>query len=455
MIYDRLEKFDDARKHCEDALEIYTTLDGEDSLQVAKVLGSIALVYHEMSHHENAIAKFKAALRIYRIHSIEHCAQAGDCYHNLGVVYNRMGMLENALDLYNDALTAYDQSLSGADLKLAKTLHAKGVILTQINCRKEALACFYDARSLMSEKPSDDSEGIAETQFWIGKLSAEMGDDDGALAALEAALEIKEKSSNENPLKVASILFFQGLIYEKRKDYDASASLFKKTSTIQLSYLDEANSEIGETNYHLGCSLQGLREFYEAQGYFDEALHINVSSKHASDFVVSNILLHQGQIHYNLFNQNDLAIDCFQRSLEHRDKANVKDDVLLAETWVSIGRSLEFRGLDLENAIDCYNCAMSLYSLQLNDEEIKKEIARTIHLIGTAKFRLRQYDDAFLQLKEALHRKISCFGEDHAEISLTLHYLMFSKGTQNPRRRSGPQPSLPRLNIAQFRRCRN
>ena len=198
-----------------------------------------------------------------------------------------------------------------------------------------------------------------------------------------------------------------------------------------------------------------LREFYDAQGYFDEALHINVSSKHASDFVVSNILLHQGQIHYNLFNQNDLAIDCFQRSLEHRDKANVKDDVLLAETWVSIGRSLEFRGLDLENAIDCYNCAMSLYSLQLNDEEIKKEIARTIHLIGTAKFRLRQYDDAFLQLKEALHRKISCFGEDHAEISLTLHYLMFSKGTQNPRRRSGPQPSLPRLNIAQFRRCRN
>jgi len=254
-------------------------------------------------------------------------------------------------------------------------------------------------------------------------LLAEMGDDDGALAALEAALEIKETSSNENPLKVASILFFQGLIYEKRKDYDASASLFKKTLTIQLSYLDEANSEIGETNYHLGCSLQGLREFYEAQGYFDEVLHINVSSKHASDFVISNILLHQGQIHYNLFYQSDLAIDCFQRLLEHREKANEKDDVLLAETWVSLGRSLEFRGLDLENAIDCYNCAMSLYSLQLNDEEIKKEIARTIHLIGTAKFRLRQYDDAFLQLKEALHRKISCFGEDHAEISLTLHYL--------------------------------
>ena len=38
-----------------------------------------------------------------------------------------------------------------------------------------------------------------------------------------------------------------------------------------------------------------------------------------------------------------------------------------------------------------------------------------------------------MQFKEALHRKVSCFGEDHAEISLTLHYLglVFSRQHKN------------------------
>jgi hypothetical protein len=56
-----------------------------------------------------------------------------------------------------------------------------------------------------------------------------------------------------------------------------------------------------------------------------------------------------------------------------------------------------------------------------------------------------------------IFRKLAAkeFCSDNVESNDDANTSVEGKGTQNPRRRSGPQPSLPRLNIAQFRRCRN
>ena len=97
-----------ALQHYEKALAIKQSIQGKDSVDAARTMMNIGIVYGNQGDSPREVEMYKRAIAIYEKHQLRHRDYA-NAHLNLGVAYYEMKDYKSAAAAYSVALPIYEQ----------------------------------------------------------------------------------------------------------------------------------------------------------------------------------------------------------------------------------------------------------------------------------------------------------------------------------------------------------
>ena len=211
------------------ALEIRTSLYGENHSVVAETYNSIGLTYSEMGYHQKAFDFVKKALSISIILNGESCASTATYYNNLGAI---------CIDLGNASKTV------------------------EYLCKSLAIN-----RNLFG----DYHRGVAQTYGNLGSACWKAHETQMALEFEKKALAIQQVLYGENHPDVATSYNNLGFSYEELGDYRKALEYKETALKIRLSLFGENHPDVAASYNSVGYAYKALGQINKANDYFRRA----------------------------------------------------------------------------------------------------------------------------------------------------------------------------------------
>ncbi|HKX31148.1 MAG TPA: CHAT domain-containing protein, partial [Blastocatellia bacterium] len=320
-----LEKYDQAIRACERAVEIRERVLGPDHAETADAINGLALIYLNQGNYSRAESLFQQALAIRERALGPWHPDVSGVLGNLAVLFSINGDYGRAEPLFQRALKIRETSLGP----------------------EHAL--------------------VAQSSTNLGQLYRERGDDVRAEPLFLRAIEIWERVSGPEHYDLADPLNNLGQLYRDRGEYAKAEPLLERALVI----LEKSRGpESGIT----AIALDSLAELYlergddaKAEPLFQRALKIWERAQGPEHPILSNALDHLGIVRRN---RGDYAgaKPLFQRALDIREKAWGPEHPEVARSLnqlalLEAARGAAVRAVELQaraNAIDERNFALNL-----------------------------------------------------------------------------------------------
>ncbi|EAY24520.1 tetratricopeptide repeat protein [Microscilla marina] len=229
--------------------------DAGELKQMARIYLNIGLIYRSQAVYNQALAYMLKSLKL----SEKLDDQRGIAFtcNNIGVVYNTQKNYPLSLKYYQRALKI--KRTLGNKRSTANTIHNIGAVYGAQG--KYDLAMKYSLEAAQIKKEVKHPKGLANSYGQIGKLYLAQHKYNQAIKYYTASLAIDQDIGEKYGITETSINL--GVAYTKLKQYNTAKDWLQKGR--QLAQKINARELVQD-------SYQGLAEWFQAQGRFEQAL---------------------------------------------------------------------------------------------------------------------------------------------------------------------------------------
>lgn len=351
ILYSRLEQFDEAVRHLEEATQIWKAADELDRL--AEGIATLGVVQENRGDYPEALDKFRESFSLFE--EIGEMGQTAFQYRRMGrIYYLRLGRYEKAREHFQQALDLYRQQGDP---------EGEAEVLYEIGLTREKMALFGQASDLYQEaleigleldipfliatghlylaniawfqgdyqtafqrltQADKAAEEAHDAQLRImvrntrGLMYWTLNDPDKGLFHLHEAVKLSEAANIQTEL--ASSLNNLGLIYRQQGDHHTALEQFTRAKEI-----DEALQSqwgLGYDHRNIGMSLQALGQLKEAESHFLKAERISAEIHNVINWVKA--LLELGNVNRALA-QPEPALAYYEQAYDVSKKHGIKE----------------------------------------------------------------------------------------------------------------------------------
>ena len=435
--------WNNATKHCKEALRIQRMTVGDDNVITARTLECTGRIHMDKREFENAIQCFNKCISQGKLKLQRECgilyqfrgesSKARDMFIKAGKhASEQLGLLVHESDELDmiDLVSKFEekkrQTSNRELLAYADNVMFYGSILLNMEKFNESLECYRFSNVIFQAKYGSDHLTIAENLHQTGSLLEKLtGEDesqhqlDETLELLTEALRIRKIHIAESHPDLEETLLCLGRVHHKRGNVRNALAFLTdaiKARDIRLGR-KHAHMDDGDALLQVGHLQQQSGQFRKALESFEECLGIRrqiLGNDHPQIgellFYIGNLLREVGDL--------DLACAKFEESLAIVEKIDPNSSET-ADTLFSLG-VLHTEQKHFSLALDAY-----IGSLQINKARGSTNvvIADILNNIGITYFEMKEYENAQVYHSQALESLIQELGDDHADVAFCWHSL--------------------------------
>ena len=351
ILYSRLERFEEAVKHLEEATRLWNESGELDRL--AEGVATLGVVRENMGAYSVALEKFQESFSLYE--EIGEMGHTAFQYRRMGrIQYLRLGRYEKAREHFLAALDLYrhEGDLQGE----AEVLYEVGLTFEKVAQFDKAAG--YYSQGLTIGQELNEPFLIATGHLYLANVSWFQGDYQTAfqrltqagqqatrsqdtqlrimvkntrglmywtlnepekgLHHLQEAVKLSENANIQTEL--ASSLNNLGLIYRQQNDHQTALETFTRAQK-----LDESLKSLWGLGYdhrNIGMSLLALGKLKEAETQFLKAEQISADIHNVTNWVKA--LLELGNVNHALHRPKQ-ALEYYQRTFDLSQKHGIKE----------------------------------------------------------------------------------------------------------------------------------
>ena len=190
---------------------------------VSIAYNDVALCYHSMGDHVNALAFYKKSAAAAEL---PHTTLAA-VYNNIGMLYDSTDNLEQAAEFLNKSLALHIAARED-DLQTAEVYNNLGKVCSRMGNFSEALEYLNKSLEIMVTFLPEDHPNIAFIHTNTGNTCFATGNYELALENYNKSLTIREKRLPENHLETARNYKHLGMTYSVLRNYSMAEESFRK-----------------------------------------------------------------------------------------------------------------------------------------------------------------------------------------------------------------------------------
>jgi len=204
--YSQPNKLDDSMSYYEKGLQCFCTCLGTTHFAVGDTYNSMGSVRFAQKNTLEAMEFYSKALEIYlNIYGEEH-ASVAISYNNMGCVRRLENRLREAAEFYRKALDIRSKILGQDHKNTGLTMNALGEVELERKQYNEAMAMFTQARFIMAKSLGPDHPTVAKVTSNMGEASHGRGQYAAAMQNFSQSLDIRKKHLGENHPEVIALL---------------------------------------------------------------------------------------------------------------------------------------------------------------------------------------------------------------------------------------------------------
>lgn len=263
-VYRNLGLYTLAAPILEKSLALKRKVYGEEDLEVAASLHTLAVLYDTQGKYEDAESCFRQSLAIKEKVYGQDNPEIARSLNSIAVVYWNQGKYAEAEPLFLKSLAIKEKTLGPDDPEVGNTLTNLG-ILYHLQSRFEKAEPLFERALAISEKAmGEDHPDVASNLNNLGSLYEDMGKPEEAEPLYERALAIWEKALGPEHSDVGITLHNLANLYRDQGKFD-------KAEPYYLRSFDIWKKALGEEHPYVAYSMRERANLYRDTGRYEEA----------------------------------------------------------------------------------------------------------------------------------------------------------------------------------------
>ncbi|MEM7153316.1 MAG: serine/threonine-protein kinase [Myxococcota bacterium] len=334
-------------------------LNAEDGFLHATLFNVRGMVHRRGTDYDAALADYQRALEV-------RTSLLGEDHPDVAQILNNMGVVHRNNEDYAEAEKAYLRSLATRERVLgpnhpnvADTLNNLAVLNYVWDRNDEAIALNERTLEIRERTLGPDHPRLARTLNNLGIIYRKRGDFERALATYERALAIQVDAMGPDDLAVAETLSNICRAHQWAESLEAGAPRCRRALEIRRSHHDRGHALVTGAMVQVVRNLEGRGRWAEAVELQQELVDTLAASKGPEDAAVANARVFLGRLHVSS-GAHERGLSELQRALamvEGRDEAAI---VTAAHWWQAQG--LWESGSDRERALELARQAKEFYA---------------------------------------------------------------------------------------------
>jgi tetratricopeptide (TPR) repeat protein len=272
----------------ERALGIYEALDDPNSLEVAGVLISLAvLLADSLGMSNTAEPLVERALGIYRDVAPDHPA-AITAITWLGYVQTELGRPEAGRRLLEQAVERAEATHGTEDATVATALNLLGIALTDLQHPDTARPLLERALHIRTAIYGPDDLWTAPVMTNLGRALGDLGELDAARELLEHARRIRQDAHGSDSFEGAFTLTYLGPVLANLGDLAAARTVLEHALQVRKTHHGPEHPWTGRTAANLGRVLARLGD-PDARPILELALHVAEATYGRTNYLTTRI----------------------------------------------------------------------------------------------------------------------------------------------------------------------
>lgn len=348
-------EYEEAEKTLEKAFSYGMEYFGERNYLVAQSLNNLGGLNTETGNYNAALKLHKQALAIRRsIYGDEH-EDVAHSYNNIGVVHWFLGNRFKVEEYFIQTLELRRRLLSPPHPDIAGILYNMGFVYRDRGDYRTAIEYFEEALEMRRELHGDIHPPVASAYLTLGGVYRNLGYLDIAEEYYRKALSIRRQIFGPEHPSVAAALQSIARVYEQRRDPVTGLSYVRRAYDIIHSLYGEDHPIMPELAELIGHFYSILRNFEEAEKYYEFALNANIKRFGESHSTVVTNLLYLASIERRRAEYN-IALGLLGRALDIQIK--IGDPYALSDIYHAICKIYEVQedynraAIEIRRAID-------------------------------------------------------------------------------------------------------
>ncbi|MEE9503147.1 MAG: serine/threonine-protein kinase [Candidatus Aminicenantaceae bacterium] len=310
--------------------KIEVELQAQPRIQ-SRLMETMGRVYRNLGIYAQAAQILEKSLSLKRkVYGEEHLEVAASL-HTLAVLYDTQGKYQEAESLFRQSLAIKEKILEEDHPEVAKSLNSIAVVNWNQGKYTEAEPLFQKSLAIKEKALGPDDPEVGNTLTNLGALYHLQSKFEEAEPLFKRALAISEKVLGQDHPDVAASLNNLGSLYEDMGKREEAEPLYERALAIWEKALGPEHSDVG-------IALHNIANLYRDQGKYDKAELYYVRSEAIFKKALGEehpYVAYSFRDQANLYRdqgRHDDAEDLYRRSLEIFEKSMGKDHLNVAET---------------------------------------------------------------------------------------------------------------------------
>ena len=429
VIYARLGLYDEALVETNEAIRLYSQLNGEKSFDVVTSYSNLAAVYRLKGDKQLALDNYVKAVKLMSAmlsepgfdastllvpHNLENILTL---YMNWADFERGFGHYDEALRVLREVMTQFNVSAWGDNRLHALLLNNIGMIYYDRKDFDNAMSYYEKSLDIFKRIFGEQHPNVALLYNNIGELCRSKGDFSLATEHHKKALDIRRLIlGNSHPLVIQSLNNL-GNTHNEAKQYSEALSILQEA----LDLTKEQNESVATIENIMGLAYFHLGNYEEADRHCSRAFEIERDVNPTNYFLMATIA-------GNLF----VANDSLHREVKAAEYRNVKlrnygklienndfyrtDHFRLdyALEFQELGHQYYFLGRE-DEADSCYQEAKRVFTLL--PQKSYSEIAYAFMIEAAASFSISNFKKTYCFCRQALDLLSVMYNGVHADIA--------------------------------------
>ena len=273
--YMQINNLDSAEKYYRGALDLYTKVQGSESVQVARAINELANLMYQRGRYAESEASCRKSLELYRKLGMGEDQAVASGLILLGLLLADKGQLAEAEATYSESLALYRKLDLMETAEATTCLNNLGRLYDHEGDLAKAVLFYNEAISILRKLPAANSQTVLATTLQnLGATYKLKGDYAAAEPLIREAIDLRRKMLGERHPHVAIAQSHLADLFFRRGQYDKAEQEARSALALQRATLPAGHVDIARSLEVLGQTLTAKGELAEAEKVLREAVEI-------------------------------------------------------------------------------------------------------------------------------------------------------------------------------------
>jgi serine/threonine protein kinase/Tfp pilus assembly protein PilF len=279
VLYDIQGKYQEAESFFRQSLAIKEKILGQDHLDISKSLNSIAVVSMNQGKYDEAESYFEQSLAIKEKNLEPDHPNLGITLANLGIFYHQQNKLEKAEPLLKRALSISEKAHGEDHPDVAASLNNLGSLYEDVGKSEEAEPLYERALAIWEKTLGPEHSDVGIALHNLANLYRDQGKYDKAESYYVRSEAIFKKALGEEHPYVAYSFREQANLYRNKEQYNEAKSLYKRALELFEESMGKDHLNVAETLEQYALLLLNIDRDDEAEKLVARAKEIRKKNK--------------------------------------------------------------------------------------------------------------------------------------------------------------------------------